>query len=83
MYRSGRKTGLKILIGILLMVGLLTAGYFVLDTYTIQTVYVEGNVHYTEEEIKNFVMDGALGNNSLVFSSHKGQYTKQAKKSSL
>jgi len=67
-YRSGRKTGLKILIGILLMVGLLTAGYFVLDTYTIQTVYVEGNVHYTEEEIKNFVMDGALGNNSLYLS---------------
>lgn len=37
-------------------------------TYTIKTVYVEGNVHYTEEEIKNIVMEGPLGDNSLYLS---------------
>lgn len=37
-------------------------------SYTIQTVYVEGNIHYTEEEIKSIVMDGPLGNNSLYLS---------------
>ncbi|MBR1930769.1 MAG: FtsQ-type POTRA domain-containing protein [Lachnospiraceae bacterium] len=36
--------------------------------YKIQNVYVEGNVHYTEEEIRDIVMNGALGDNSLYLS---------------
>ncbi len=44
------------------------AVYYVLYTHTIKTVYVEGNVHYTEEEIKALVMDGMLGDNSLYLS---------------
>lgn len=44
------------------------AGYYIMKTYTIKTVYVEGNVHYTEDEIKDIVMDGAFGNNSLYLS---------------
>ncbi|MCM1120440.1 MAG: FtsQ-type POTRA domain-containing protein [bacterium] len=46
----------------------LGAGYYVLSTYTIKNVYVEGNVHYTQEEIQEIVMDGFLGNNSLYLS---------------
>lgn len=42
--------------------------YYVYNTYTVETVYVEGNVHYTEDEIKAFVMEGPLGNNSLYLS---------------
>ncbi len=53
--------------GLLLTVALGVAGY-VKNTYTIRTVYVEGNVHYTEEEIKSIVMDGLLGDNSLYLS---------------
>lgn len=68
MYRSGRKTGIKILAVLIILVGLLAAGTLLLEKYTIQTVYVEGNMHYTEEEIKGFVMDGTLGNNSLYLS---------------
>lgn len=68
MYRSGRKTGIKILAVLIIFAGLLAAGNLLLEKYTIQTVYVEGNVHYTEDEIKSFVMDGALGNNSLYLS---------------
>ncbi|MDE7223768.1 MAG: FtsQ-type POTRA domain-containing protein [Acetatifactor sp.] len=51
------------------MAGLvLGAGYYVLSTYTIKNVYVEGNIHYTQEEIQEIVMDGLLGNNSLYLS---------------
>ncbi len=47
---------------------LLGAGYYVRVTYTIQNVYVTGNIHYTQEEIQEIVMDGPLGNNSLYLS---------------
>lgn len=42
--------------------------YYVSTTYTVRTVYVEGNLHYTQEEIQNIVMEGPLGNNSLWLS---------------
>lgn len=68
MYRSRRRLGSKILILLMLLAAILGVGYYVLDTYTIQTVYVEGNVHYTEDEVKSIVMDGMLGDNSLYLS---------------
>ena len=66
MYKK-KGTGICILIILLLAAGLLAVGY-VRIRYTIQTVYVEGNVHYTEDEIKAIVMDGFLGDNSLYLS---------------
>lgn len=39
--------------------------WYLQKNYTIRTVYVEGNVHYTQEEIQNIVMSGLFGNNSL------------------
>lgn len=68
MYRTGRRWGRRILVWLTILAAVLGMGYYVLDTYTIRTVYVEGNVHYTEEEIKQFVMDGILGDNSLYLS---------------
>lgn len=68
MYRTGRRFGVKILILLTILAIVLGVGYYVLDTYTIQNVYVEGNIHYTEEEIKSLVMDGVLGDNSLYLS---------------
>lgn len=59
------KLGIGIGIVVLLLAVMLGAGYYVISTYTVTTVYVEGNVHYTEEEIKEIVMEGPLGNNSL------------------
>lgn len=41
---------------------------YVKKVYTVETVYVEGNVHYTEDEIRELVMGGPLGNNSLYLS---------------
>lgn len=65
---KGRKIGLTI--GILAIVLAACAGAYayIRTVYTIRTVYVQGNVHYTEEEIKSIVMDGPLGDNSLYLS---------------
>ena len=52
-------TAIAILLGII---------YYLVSTYTIKNVYVEGNLHYTSEEIKEIVMAGPLGNNSLYLS---------------
>ncbi len=43
-------------------------GYAVFSGYTVKTVYVEGNYHYTREEIEDYVMSGPMGNNSLFLS---------------
>lgn len=64
----GRRAGIVIGLGILVLAALAGAGYYVKTTYTVKNVYVEGNVHYTEEEIKEIVMDGPLGDNSLYLS---------------
>lgn len=42
--------------------------YYIITNYTVTTVYVEGNVHYTNEEIMNMVMEGSYGDNSLLLS---------------
>ena len=68
MYKTRRRIGMKILILLLILAIILGVVYYVLDTYRIETVYVEGNVHYTEEEVKSIVMDGVLGDNSLYLS---------------
>ena len=55
------------IIGILLLA--LGGGAVALHSvYTVRTVYVEGNVHYTEDEIMEIVMSGPLGDNSLYLS---------------
>jgi len=43
------------------------ANYF-FTTYTIQQVYVEGNYHYTREEIQDMVIKDALDRNSFFLS---------------
>lgn len=64
-YRS-----LFIIAGIFVMlVGGLAVGYgYVIRNYTVTTSFVEGNAHYTEEEILHMVMTGPYGNNSLFLS---------------
>lgn len=66
--RKGSRIKIIILAIALLLAAVLGAGCYVISTYTVNTVYVEGNVHYTEDEIKAIVMDGPLGNNSLYLS---------------
>ena len=68
MYNRGRKIVIRILILAAILGIMCGAAFYVLHTYTIHTVYVEGNMHYTEDEIKSIVMSGPLGDNSLYLS---------------
>ena len=68
-YVKGHKSLFIIGAMITLLVAALVAAYaYVITNYTITTVYVEGNVHYTNEEIMGMVMEGRYGNNSLLLS---------------
>ncbi|MBO5056912.1 MAG: cell division protein FtsQ [Lachnospiraceae bacterium] len=59
----------KIIIPVMVLLIVLSAGYYyIISNYTVTTVYVEGNVHYTNEEIMDMVMEGYYGNNSLFLS---------------
>lgn len=66
--RTGKKRGIGLLLVLASIAVVLAVLYFVLNRYTINTVYVEGNLHYTTDEIKAIVMEGPLGSNSLYLS---------------
>ena len=51
-----------------LMILMISAYFYIVKNYTVTTVHVEGNIHYTNEEIMDMVMGGAYGNNSLILS---------------
>lgn len=59
-----------IVIGIVTLVLCILAAlvYYVLGNYKINTVYVDGNNHYSDMEIRTMVMDGPLGDNSWFLS---------------
>lgn len=57
-----------ILLSLALIAAALGGIYYFLDHYRVVNVYVDGNVHYTKEEIMDIVMDGPLGDNSLLLS---------------
>ncbi|MDE6203882.1 MAG: cell division protein FtsQ/DivIB [Lachnospiraceae bacterium] len=52
----------------ILLAALVSAYVYIITNYIVTTVYVEGNVHYTNEEIMDMVMEGRYGNNSLLLS---------------
>ncbi len=53
---------------LLLAAALIFAFSYISENYTVTTVYVEGNIHYSEEEIIGMVTKGHYGNNSLFLS---------------
>ena len=63
-----RKKSTWVLLILALIAVALGSIYYFLDYYRVENVYVDGNVHYTKEEIMDIVMDGPLGNNSLYLS---------------
>lgn len=60
----------RIVIVLALIAGILYAGYTFLNKYRIdpEKIYVEGNSHYTNEEIEDMVLGGMLGDNSVYLS---------------
>ncbi len=68
MYKK-RNGKIGVVLIILIVIALLMGGfYYFISTYSVKTVYVEGNVHYTQEEIQDIVMKGPFGNNSVYLS---------------
>lgn len=65
--RFGKSKRVVILASILfLLLFLAVVSYlYIINNYKVTTVHVEGNVHYTSEEIKDMVMEGRFGDNSL------------------
>ena len=64
--RYGIRTKIWVTLAVLCVLGIVLL--VVREYYTVQHVTVEGNMHYTEEEIKELVMQGVLGDNSLYLS---------------
>lgn len=64
-----RKIRLIILIAVFCVTASLAGGaLYIWKNYQITTVYVEGNTHYTDEEITDYVMGGRFAHNSIVLS---------------
>lgn len=61
MFSRGRKKWIGCLVTVLLLGAGTVAVLYVHRNYTVENVYVEGNVHYTQEEIKEMVMGGTFG----------------------
>lgn len=55
-----------IIIAIIIFIAI--AADYILKNYTITNIYVDGNTHYTDEEIVNMVMVDKLDHNSLYLS---------------
>lgn len=68
MYRSRKRILTIMAVTAVILAALAGVALYIRENYTVHTVYVEGNVHYTEDEIKAIVMEGPLGDNSLYLS---------------
>lgn len=68
--RFGKARRIGILTAVLSCLLLLLAGvfFYVIHNYRVTTVHVDGNIHYTNEEIMEMVMGGRFGDNSLLLS---------------
>lgn len=58
----------RIIIALSAVLTILIAIVIVLKEFTIETVYVEGNEHYTSSQISQFVEQGRFGDNSIYLS---------------
>ena len=68
--RFGKARRMGILLTVFLSLFLILAGgyLYIINNYKVTTVYVDGSIHYTNEEIMEMVMGGRFGNNSLFLS---------------
>lgn len=68
--RFGKATRIGILAALFSFFLLLIVGgfFYIINNYRVTTVHVDGNVHYSNEEIVEMVMGGHFGDNSLFLS---------------
>lgn len=65
---NGKKVLIISAIVVLVLSVIITAFYLIYTKYKVTIVNVTGNQHYTAEQIKDIVMEGPLGDNSLYLS---------------
>lgn len=70
MSKRRKKWILILLLILIITAGVLGVGNYLLSAYHVNNVYVDGNYHYSDEEIQEMVMGGILGDNSLYLT-HK------------
>ncbi len=61
-----RQLKLRLVIIMFVVLCIILFLWYFFEINTINNVYVEGNVHYTDEEIKDMVLTGPFSNNSYV-----------------
>lgn len=66
--RKKKRFMVKTLSILLIILAVVAFVYYMLMHYKVVNIYVDGNVHYTSDEIKEIVMEGPLGDNSLYLS---------------
>lgn len=66
--QSGKKGGFVCGIVLLILCILSGTGYYIVRKYRIENIAVEGNVHYTSEEITDMVLADRLSYNSIYLS---------------
>ena len=67
-FSKPKRVGILTAVLLILMFLLVGGGLYIINNYKVTTVYVDGSVHYTNEEIMDMVMGGRFGDNSLYLS---------------
>lgn len=63
-----KRTRIVFIIAAVAVLAIAEVLFYIVRTYRITNVYVDGNVHYTDEEISEMVLDSKLSYNSLFLS---------------
>lgn len=67
-FNKPKRVGILLTVFFLLLILLVGGGFYIINNYRVATVYVDGSLHYTNEEIMDMVMGGRFGDNSLYLS---------------
>lgn len=67
-FGKSKRTVILLAVFLTLLFLLIGGGLYIINNYKVTTVYVDGSIHYTNEEIMDMVMGGRFGNNSLFLS---------------
>ena len=67
-FGRSKRVGILLSVFLVLLFLLVSGGLYIINNYKVTTVYVDGSIHYTNEEIMDMVMEGRLGDNSLYLS---------------
>lgn len=67
-FGKSKRVAISLAVFFTLLILLIGGGFYIINNYKVTTVYVDGSIHYTNEEIMDMVMGGRFGDNSLFLS---------------